>query len=59
MKSPLDIDVNADELNGVRSLTDFDLTMFLSKIHDFGWPQARNILSILVRSSEKERKGKK
>ena len=58
-RTDMNIEITADELGSVRSLTDFDLKMFLSEIHDHGWPMARNILPLIVASSVKERKGKK
>lgn len=47
--------ISKDELAQVRSLTDFDLVMFLSEIHDHGWPIASLILPTIAVSSEMER----
>lgn len=53
------IAVTAGELESIRNLTDFDLTMLLSEIHDHSWPMAHNLLPLIVASSAKEKKGKK
>ncbi len=42
------IEISAAELLQIRSLPDFDLIMFLSEIHDHGWPIARKILPLIV-----------
>jgi hypothetical protein len=31
------IEITKEELNLIRNLKDFDLTMFLSELNDFGW----------------------
>lgn len=31
------IEITKEELTFIRSLEDFDLTMFLSEVHQFGW----------------------
>lgn len=38
------IKISKDELKSIRCLSDFDLVMILSKIHDHGWPMARRTL---------------
>lgn len=35
------------ELDFIRSLKDFDLTMLLSEIHDHGWDQARELIPLI------------
>lgn len=47
--------ITKKELDDIRSLTDFDLTMFLSEVHDHGWPLASLILPTIVLSSLRER----
>ena len=39
--------VSKAELEFIRSLCDFDLTMLVSEIHDHGWPQARKLLPMI------------
>ena len=49
------INIKKSELDFVRSLGDFDLKMFLSELHDHGWPIARKLLPMIKLSVEKER----
>lgn len=37
--------IKKDDLQFIRSLKDFDLTMLLSEIHDHGWESAETILT--------------
>jgi hypothetical protein len=30
--------ISKEELAFIRTLNDFDLTMFISEVHDHGWP---------------------
>jgi hypothetical protein len=46
-------EITADELKFIRSLSDFDLTMFLSEIHDHGWPEARKLLAMIHEATQK------
>lgn len=39
-----------EELLLIRTLSDFDLKMLLSEIHDHGWPIARKLLPMIVES---------
>ena len=41
------IDITKEELAKVRSLEEFDLVMFLSELHDHGWPVARKTLAMI------------
>jgi len=41
------IKVSRLELDFIRSLKDFDLTMFLSEINDHGWNQARELIPLI------------
>jgi hypothetical protein len=45
------IEITPDELALVRSLDDFDLTMFLSELADFGWDDARNLLPEIAKAT--------
>lgn len=36
-----------EQLDLIRSLDDFDLTMFLSEVHDFGVPAALDLLTVM------------
>ena len=40
-------EVTASEMEKIRKLEDFDLTMLISEIHDHGWPDARKILEMM------------
>ena len=42
------IEITKLELDQIRKLPDFDLTMFLSEIHDHGWPKSRRTLQMIV-----------
>lgn len=46
------IEITKDELLFIRSISDLDLTMFLSELHDFGWPQARLLLPMIKEAIE-------
>ena len=39
--------VSADECNAIHKLADFDMTMFVSELHDHGWPHARVLLRMM------------
>ena len=39
--------VTAGQCAAIRALTDFDLMMLISEIHDVGWPQAARTLEIM------------
>ena len=39
--------LTAAEITKIRRLTDFDLTMLISEIHDHGWPVARRTLAMM------------
>ena len=47
------IEITPQELAFIRSLEDFDLTMFLSELHDHGWPIARELLADIEKSLAK------
>ena len=47
-----DIAITPAELAHVRSLDNFDLTLFLSELHDHGWPIARKLLTIIEETHE-------
>lgn len=47
------IAITSAELAFIKSLSDFDLTMLLSEIHDHGWPQARQLLPMIKEAIEK------
>jgi len=44
------ISIMSNELAFIRSLDDFDLTMFLSDLHEHGWPIARFTLSLQAKA---------
>jgi hypothetical protein len=46
------IEITKDELALIRTFPDFDLTMFLSELHDFGWPVARRLLPNIKKAME-------
>jgi len=48
-----------EELQQIRGLEDFDLTMMLSEIHDNGWITARRTLPMILEAvaATKARKG--
>lgn len=41
-----------DEMKAIRTMSDFDLTMLISEIHDHGWPAARQIIPVIVEASQ-------
>ncbi len=43
-------EINASELEAIRSLPDFDLTMLISEVHDHGWPAAQLLLPSIVKA---------
>ena len=52
------IDITKDELDQIRGLQDFDLKMLLSEIHDHGWPTARKLLPMIIKSVMDENQGR-
>jgi hypothetical protein len=52
------IDITPEEIEQVRRLPDFDLTMILSEIHDHGWPMARRTLAMAVEAIETSKRRK-
>lgn len=44
-------EVTEDELNHIRQLSDFDLVMLISEIHDHGWIVARRTLAIMPKQN--------
>jgi len=50
------IKITKEQLLFIRSLRDFDLIMFLSEIHDHGWPVAEKTLSMIKASIEVKRR---
>lgn len=44
------IKISAEELEQLRSLSDFDLTMILSEINDHGWLVARRTLQFALKA---------
>ena len=49
--------ISGDELRAIRGLSDFDLTMLISEIHDHGWPAAQRLLPMILLSEVKEQGG--
>lgn len=49
--------VTKKQLKKIRNLKDFDLIMFISELHDFGWPRAAATLTMIPPAdSEEEQK---
>jgi len=42
--------VKKKDLDFIRSLDDFDLTMLISEIHDHGWPAAEKLIPYIKKS---------
>lgn len=42
------IELTEHQLKQIRSLADFDLTMFLSEINDHGWDAAEELLPEII-----------
>ena len=40
-------ELSDEELKKIRALDDFDLTMLISEIHDYGWEIARETLNLM------------
>jgi hypothetical protein len=53
METDTNIKITKAELRFIRTLQDFDLTMFLSEVHDHGWPVARKLLPMIKECTEK------
>lgn len=52
------IAISPDDLEFIRSLGDFDLTMFLSEICDHGWPVAKVTLGMIRDAVDAQRNGR-
>ena len=50
------IRITKNEMNAIRAYDDFALKMFLSEIHDNGWPSARMLMKGIALSIEADRK---
>lgn len=48
--------ISKAQLDQIRSLRDFDLTMLISDVHDHGWPIAARTLELIMECYEKEAK---
>jgi hypothetical protein len=53
-----DEDIADSELRIIRTLSDFDLRMLISEIHDHGWQQARKLLPMMVKTQDESDYGK-
>jgi len=40
-------EVTPQEIKAIRAITDFDIVMLISEIHEFGWPDARELLRMM------------
>ena len=45
-------DVTKKELEAIRALSDFDLIMLISEIHDHGWDTGRSTLRLQPKAKE-------
>jgi hypothetical protein len=50
--------ISKNELDLIRSLGDFDLTMFISEVHDHGWAFAKTLLPMIESSIKKNKETK-
>jgi hypothetical protein len=39
--------ITPEQVQAIRRLDDFDLCMFLDELHDFGWPDALDLLPMM------------
>lgn len=44
------VELTADEMGAIRTMSDFDLTMLISEIHDHGWPVARSLIPLILKA---------
>lgn len=49
------IKITKGEMKFIRTLGDFDLKMFLSELHDHGWPTARKLLPMIASTLNTEK----
>jgi hypothetical protein len=42
--------ITEEEMRAVRTMSDFDLRMLISEIHDHGWPIARKLIPLILES---------
>lgn len=42
------IEIDSETLGCIRRLTDFDLTMLISEIHDHGWAAGKKLIPMMV-----------
>lgn len=47
--------ITDEELLAVRTMSDFDLRMLISEIHDHGWEQGRAIIKLILDAADREK----
>lgn len=47
-------EITQEELTQIRAMTDFDLTMLISEIHDHGWTEARALIPMITEANRKK-----
>lgn len=52
------IEITKVEIEFIRELGDFDLTMLLSEIHEHGWPAARKLMLAMAEAIQRESAGR-
>lgn len=42
------VEITPNEMSAIRTMSDFDLTMLISEVHDHGWPVARKLIPLIL-----------
>lgn len=45
--------ITPDEMTAIRTMSEFDLTMLISEIHDHGWPEGRKLIPMILEANQK------
>jgi len=48
-------EITDEELLAIRTMSDFDLRMFVSEVHDHGWEQGREIIKLILGGADREK----
>ncbi len=47
-------DIKNAELLAIRTMSDFDLRMVISEVHDHGWGKGRELIMLIVNMPDRE-----
>ena len=51
------VEITEQEMLAIRTMSDFDLTMLISEIHDHGWDKGRELIKYILESDREPTNG--